>query len=303
LAAGSVIHSLRDQQDMRRMGGLLKLLPLTYVSILIGSLSLVGFPFMSGFYSKDFILEVAASNSYWYSLFVYTLGVLAALFTAAYSMKLIILTFFYRTRVSKRIMLGVHEASLLMTIPLFVLFFCSIFFGFFFKEFFIGLGTDFWVGVTSMHPSKYLFSDSEFLSVWYKMLPVLLSLFVSLLIYLLFFKSYLIELPVYAYTSLWFYMFIFLVKKWYFDTLFNALSVKSLHNWYESVVFFLDRGVVLWIGPNLGILLTKLSKFRLINFLQSGYLYNYLFHHFLFLMSSLIFVCYFIIFIILFFWS
>ena len=93
LSAGSVIHALADEQDMRRMGGLLKVLPFTYVMIVIGSLSLMGFPFLTGFYSKDVILELSFAHYSFEGTFAHWLGCVSALFTAFYSFRLIYLTF------------------------------------------------------------------------------------------------------------------------------------------------------------------------------------------------------------------
>jgi NADH-ubiquinone oxidoreductase chain 5 len=94
LGAGSIIHALYDEQDMRKMGGMVNVLPLTYVAILIGSLSLLGFPFLTGFYSKDVILEVIFVKYNFNNLFIYWLGVLTAFLTSFYSTRLIYLVFF-----------------------------------------------------------------------------------------------------------------------------------------------------------------------------------------------------------------
>jgi len=142
LSAGSVIHALSDEQDMRKMGGLLKVIPITYIMILIGSLALMGFPFLTGFYSKDIILELAYGSYHFNGFFAYWLGILSAFFTAFYSIRLIILTFLKPINISYNIVNNVHESSLLLLIPLFILGFGSIFVGFFFKELFLGLGVD-----------------------------------------------------------------------------------------------------------------------------------------------------------------
>lgn len=143
LGAGSVIHALLDEQDMRKMGGMVKLLPLTYVVIVVGSLSLAGFPFLTGFYSKEVILEVAFTKFSINSLYVYTLGVFAAFITSFYSIRLAYLVFFAKPNSSPRALYTSHESVYLIFPVLFFLGFLSIFIGFLFKDLFIGLGTDF----------------------------------------------------------------------------------------------------------------------------------------------------------------
>jgi NADH-ubiquinone oxidoreductase chain 5 len=143
LGAGSVIHALLDEQDMRKMGGMLKLLPLTYVVILVGSLSLTGFPFLTGFYSKEVVLEIALTKFSFNSFFVYWLGVLAAFITSSYSIRLIYLVFFSTPNSSARAVSSSHESSSYIFYVLSFLGFLSIFIGFTFKDLFIGLGTDF----------------------------------------------------------------------------------------------------------------------------------------------------------------
>lgn len=143
LGAGSVIHALLDEQDMRKMGGMLKLLPVTYVAILVGSLSLTGFPFLTGFYSKEVVLEIAFSKFSVNSFFIYWLGVLAAFITSFYSIRLAYLVFFATPNSSPRAVGSSHESSSYIFYVLGFLAFLSIFIGFIFKDLFIGLGTDF----------------------------------------------------------------------------------------------------------------------------------------------------------------
>ena len=132
LSAGSVIHAVRDEQDMRKMGGLIKRVPLTYVMILIGSLSLMGFPYLTGFYSKDLILELTYEK--YYIAFAYWLGSFSALLTAFYSIRLIYLTFISNTNSKKEIYIGADEPSFNIVFPLLLLAFGSIFVGYLGKE-------------------------------------------------------------------------------------------------------------------------------------------------------------------------
>jgi len=143
LAAGSVIHAMNDEQDFRKMGGLRKLLPFTYSAITIGSFSLMGFPFLTGFYSKDAILEVAFAKYTITSHFSYFLGSFTAFFTSFYSIRLLFLTFLSSSNSFKNIIKKAHEPDLNMYFSFIILIFCSIFIGFFFKDMFIGLGSPF----------------------------------------------------------------------------------------------------------------------------------------------------------------
>lgn len=143
LGAGCVIHALGDEQDMRRMGSVAKFIPLTYIMMLIGSLSLVGFPFLTGFYSKEVILEVAYAKYSVVGSFAYVLGILSVFFTAFYSIRLLLLTFMGHLKMPKTAISHVQDIPISMALPLIVLSLGSTFFGYFFKDMMIGLGTDF----------------------------------------------------------------------------------------------------------------------------------------------------------------
>ena len=127
LSAGCIIHGVCDEQDMRKMGGLIKIFPVSYVMILIGSLALSGFPFLTGFYSKDAILEIAISKYSVVGNFAHLLGCCAAFCTAFYSFRLIFLTFVNDTNTYKSYMPHAHDAPILMVFPLFFLAFGAIF--------------------------------------------------------------------------------------------------------------------------------------------------------------------------------
>ena len=143
LAAGSIIHAVNDEQDMRKMGGLQKILPFSYAMILIGSLALMGFPFLTGFYSKDVILEVSSAKYTYVSHYAYFLGSLAAFCTAFYSIRLLYLVFLSQPNGNRIIIKNAHEPSWKMILPLCLLCFFSINIGYLTKEIFIGFGTDF----------------------------------------------------------------------------------------------------------------------------------------------------------------
>lgn len=143
LTAGAVIHSLNNEQDMRKYGAINYLLPLSSITITIGSLALAGTPFLSGFYSKDFILELSFAHFTIAGTYAYVLGVLTAVLTSVYSYRVFFLTFivnaqFFRTNLKK-----IHESTLFMSISLISLSFASIICGFLSKDFFVGLGSNF----------------------------------------------------------------------------------------------------------------------------------------------------------------
>lgn len=126
LSAGSIIHALADEQDMRRMGGMVNFLPFTFFALFLGSLAIMGFPFLTGFYSKDLVLELAYARFVIDSSFIHFLGVSAAFFTALYSIRLLVFVFFLKTNTFRAI-LSSHESSLVMSISMFCLTIFSIF--------------------------------------------------------------------------------------------------------------------------------------------------------------------------------
>jgi len=146
LGAGSVIHAVADEQDMRKMGGLKNLVPFTYSMMVIGSLALIGFPFLAGFYSKDVVLEVAYGKFTVPGHFSYLLGSVGAFLTAFYSTRLLFLTFLSKPNGFKKIICSAYDSSYAICTALAILSIPSIFIGFYFKDMIIGLGTDF--GVT-----------------------------------------------------------------------------------------------------------------------------------------------------------
>ena len=172
LSAGSVIHSMHDEQDMRKMGGLLKILPFTYAMFLIGSFALLGVPFLSGYYSKDLILELSFATYSISGHFAYILGTLAAFFTAFYSVRLLILTFITKTNAYKQVINKAHDAPLLLGLPLFILSIFSIFVGYFTKDMAVGLGSTFWGNALNITFENNNLIEAEFLPFVIKILPI-----------------------------------------------------------------------------------------------------------------------------------
>ncbi len=141
LSAGALIHSLANEQDLRRYGSLARLLPYSYVMLLIGSIALMGFPFLTGFYSKDLILELAAATRTPIGLYAWCFGILTAFCTAFYSLRVIYLTFFTPTNINRATLAFVHELPSGMAIPLSCLAVFSIFMGYYGRDLFVGWGT------------------------------------------------------------------------------------------------------------------------------------------------------------------
>ena len=174
LGAGAVIHSFADQQDVRRMGGLLKFLPFTYSVMLVGTLSLLATPWLTGFYSKDLIIELAYGQYSFSGTYAYILGSITAGLTAFYSFRLISLVFLTVPNGSRNIYLNSHETNLSVIIPLFLLSLFSILFGFVFSDLFVGVGSDFFGNSLFIHPNNISLIEAEFsLPIFIKLLPVI----------------------------------------------------------------------------------------------------------------------------------
>lgn len=276
LGAGSIIHALADEQDMRRMGSLINFLPLTYMVMLVGSLALIGIPFLTGFYSKDSILEISSvfrNKNILINSIACWLGNLAVLLTAYYSFRLIYLTFINNANFNRNQV--ILESSWVLLIPLIILSFGSIFFGYLLKDFFIGIGTDIWNQSIFFHPFNIYFLESEFLDIYLKWIPFYLS-FIGIVV------TSLINLKIYKFNTLklvkYNYLFLFFIsKKWYFDIIYNKIIVFPLLNFGYSVSFKnLDRGFIELLGPfGLSSIIPKLSV--LFSKLQTGQLTHYVF--------------------------
>lgn len=174
LSAGSIIHSLLDEQDIRKMGGVVNFLPFTYFSVLLGSLAIMGFPFLTGFYSKDLVLELTYSCYIVDGLFIYFLGISAAFFTAVYSVRLLIFVFFFKSNFFKSY-LSIHEGNLNISFSMVILSLASTFIGFFFSDAVMGWGSFFWNISIFVLPHNFNYIDSDFVSPLIKNLPIILS--------------------------------------------------------------------------------------------------------------------------------
>jgi len=250
LTAGSIIHAMGNAQDMRKMGGLINLLPFSYCMILIASLALAGFPFLSGYYSKDAILEIAYATYTIPGHFSFWLGSISAFCTSFYSIRLIFLTFLGEVNTNKQTIKGVHDAPLLMAIPMLCLSIPSIFIGYFSKDFFIGLGTPFWGNSIATSPADYsVFLAAEFLPFYIKIIPVLFSFF-GMVLATIVYQYFIRHFNVFNTNRFFYDVFNFLSKKWYFDKLNNEFIVQYfLSLGYGFAYKSSDRGLLEIFGP------------------------------------------------------
>lgn len=292
LGAGSVIHAVGDEQDMRKMGGLRRLLPFSYAAFFIGSLALTGFPFLSGFYSKDVILEVAYAKYTNYAFFAYFLGVMAAFCTSFYSFRLLILVFLANPNGTRGSIINAHEGGWNLTLPLFILIVLSITVGFLSRETFIGFGTHFWSNAIYVLPQNYVLYDIEFIPLFYKLLPLILTISGALLAVYIYFLGFFSFFQLKKQKSfLLFYTF--LNRKWFFDKIINDFVVKSsLHFSFDFFYKDVDRGFIEKLGPFGFIATIKGIAYRIKSY-QNGYIYNYIL---LFLFFVYIFVLFYIFF-------
>lgn len=276
LSAGSIIHGFSDEQDLRRMGGLGKLFPITYSTFLIGSLALMGFPFLSGFFSKDIILETAFAQYTLSGFFSYWLGTLSAFFTAFYSFRLIYLTFLNSSNATKVVVLKAHESSGLVILALFVLSIGSIFSGFILKDLFIGVGSVFLGNSVFILPKHFYLFEAEFLPILIKLIPVLFSLSGAFLAILLNY-NYAIFLVYLKKSKIGNFLYSFFNQKWFFEKLYNLYFIKPMFHFSYIIPFrLLDKGFIELYGPQgLTIKLNNLSK-SLSSF-QTGLIYHYTF--------------------------
>jgi len=202
LSAGAIIHSLSNEQDIRKFGALITLLPFTATMFLVGTLALIGLPFLTGFYSKDLILEVALTKYSFEGSFAYSLGLITAFLTSFYSFRLFMLTFLFPNNTFRQLVNHIHELPFKMAITLSILSIGSIFFGYLAKDLFVGLGTNFWnesILILPIHNNQLeaeffgllnssffeeqTFFNSTYNLRWLKLLPFLFAIIALLIVY------------------------------------------------------------------------------------------------------------------------
>jgi NADH-quinone oxidoreductase subunit L len=270
LGSGSVIHAFKDEQDIRNMGGVRKKLPYTYLFMLIGTLALTGFPFLSGFYSKDAIIEFAYLRNSTLGNYAATIGIFTAFLTSIYSWRLFFKTFHGPYNNKKVLIDETNESPAIMLVPLFFLSIGAIFVGYFFKETFIGHhSNDFW------QSSVFFLNEIKHnpIPLWFLLLtPILVTVSIPISLYFFVTNTKILEelkntnLPLYN----------FLLNKWFIDELYEYIFIKPLKKigtffWKQGDQRFIDR-----FGPDgISKLIKKLSDKTIL--FQTGFIYDYAF--------------------------
>jgi NADH-ubiquinone oxidoreductase chain 5 len=278
LGAGAVIHAVADNQDFRKYGGLKSYLPLTYSVMLIASLSLVAFPFMTGFYSKDFILESAYGQFHFSSTVVYFIATIGAIFTTLYSVKVLYLTFLTNPNgplVNYKGKSAAHEGDIFMSLPLIILAIFSIFFGYVTKDIFLGLGSGFFADNSIfIHPVREIMLNTEFaVPTIFKLLPLIFTISFSILAIVLseFMPKILLKFKA---SRLGYSIFSFFNQRFYIELLYNKYITGLVLKLGGQTTKVLDKGSVELLGPY-GLEKGLLSLSRSISSLDTGVITSY----------------------------
>ncbi|MCB1885157.1 MAG: NADH-quinone oxidoreductase subunit L [Geminicoccaceae bacterium] len=276
LGAGSVIHAMSDEQDMRRMGGIWNKIPYTYVLMWIGTLALIGFPGFAGYFSKDAILEAAWASHNPFHLYAFWMGLLAAILTAFYSGRLIWLTFHGTPRADRETMHHVHESPWIMLAPLFVLAAGAILAGWLgtgMVEVAEEEGASFWHGAIYTGEGNHVLHDLHGVPFFVSFAPFV-AMAIGLGLSYLFYMAR-PDLPGRVAGAVR-PLYRFLYNKWYFDELYDFLFVRSA-KWLGFGLWKAgDQGVIDRFGPDGLAASTQFATKRIVR-LQSGYLYHYAF--------------------------
>ena len=270
LGSGSVIHAFKDEQDIRNMGGVRKKLPYTYIFMLIGTLALTGFPFLSGFYSKDAIIEFAYLKNSLLGNFAVFVGIFTAFLTSIYSWRLFFKTF-HGTYNNRNIPINeTHESPAVMLVPLFFLGMGALFAGFILKETFIGHHSDnFWK--TSIFFLNEIKHDP--IPLWLLLTtPTLVIIAIPISFYYFISNTKILE----RFTNTNLSLYNFLLNKWYIDELYEKIFIKPIK---KIGLFFWkvgDQGIIDKFGPDGISKVIKMISNKAVRF-QTGYIYDYAF--------------------------
>ena len=284
LGAGSIISTLIDEQDYRRMGSLVYKMPFTYISIFIGSLAIIGFPFLTGFYSKDFILESAFTSYCIDAILIYSLGIFSAFFTAIYSFRLFFFVFLKKTNIYKND-IHIEENNINILIPLFILSIMSVIVGYLFSDIFIGIGSNYLESSIYIKFIHFNYIDIEFLNPLIKNIPFFFTLIG------IFFTFFLIN---YNYKKKKIYIFFFLFKKnmyifffngAFFNFFYNKILINLMQIFYIINIKYIEKGFLELYGP-VGLYL----KFRELNFKSKIWASNYIYISLFYIFVTFIFI-------------
>ncbi len=274
LGAGSVIHAMHHEQDMRKMGGIFKKIPFTYAMMWIGSIALIGFPPFAGFYSKDVILEAAYMSHASFSDLAFYLGIAAAFLTAFYSFRLIFMVFHGETRADKDVFDHAHESPKTILIPLLFLSVGSIFAGY------IGYNL---LNMVSAHDNffdnaifvashnKDLLEEIHHTPLFIKYLPIIVGIFAFILAYIVYIAK--TELPA-RLANIFKPLYKLSLNKWYFDEIYNGIFVKPIKCLGLFLWSFIDNKIIDGLGPNGFATLSRVFSSK-VSKIQTGYVYHY----------------------------
>jgi len=274
LGAGSVIHAVSGEQDMRKMGGLRTLIPATYILMWIGSLALAGIWPFAGYYSKDTILEASWAAGTDVGQYAYWLGTFAAFLTAFYSWRLLFLTFHGKPRASREVMAHVHESPPVMILPLVVLAAGALFAGMIGYHWLVGEGREaFWGDSILVLRGHDTVGGAEHVPFWVSKLPLAMGVAGIVVAWL----AYIVQTSLPAWFAYYFRpIYLFVLNKWYVDELYDAVIVRpamwfGVRLWKDG-----DGAVIDGFGPDGFAKMTRGMAAVLSRF-QSGYLYHYVF--------------------------
>ena len=289
LGSGSVIHAVSDEQDIRKMGGLYKLIPFTWVVMLIGTLGLTGAPLMSGFYSKDGIIEAAFVSQTEGNLYAFYLLVLSALLTSFYSWRLIFLTFNGKSNISTEIFSKIHESPKVMLFPLFILSIFTIFSGVYFVDYFMYHDYQYlWQSSIYLSENNHVIESIHYVPKWVKYSPLVMmviGLITAVIFYLLYPK-----VPKFL-SSKFNPLYKFLLNKWYFDEIYEFIFIRNISRIGNFLSNFGDKRIIDGLGPD-GISLRVMDIAKQMSRIQTGYIYHYAFAM---LIGLMLFITYFFI--------
>ncbi len=274
LGAGSVIHALHHEQDLRKMGGLRRIAPVTFWMMIVGTLALTGFPYTAGYFSKDMVIEAAYASHNEAARTAFWLLVIAAFLTSLYSWRLIFMTFFGAPRADKHTLEHAHESPWVMLAPLVLLAVGALGAGYAFHEYFIGKGyAEFWRGSLFTLPENKILEEAHHVPGWVVASPTVAMIAGFLVAWL----AYVARPGIPAWTVRTFKpIHAFLANKWYFDELYDWLLVRPTR-WLARTLWKVGDGLIIdGLGPN-GIAARVIDVTNRVIKLQTGYVYHYAF--------------------------